>query len=84
MVLIMILHIRSKYTAVGRKEILIFFYMYFGEEVLAIFLDSAIIPTNSPVYAVSLRLGPSSPSRLRADLATPTRAGSGSPRSILA
>ncbi|GAA5991733.1 hypothetical protein JCM10908_001115 [Rhodotorula pacifica] len=51
MVIIMILHIRSKYTAVGRKEILIFFYMYFGEEILAIFLDSAIIPTSSPVYA---------------------------------
>ncbi|KAG0663541.1 Chitin synthase, class 7 [Rhodotorula mucilaginosa] len=50
MVIIMILHIRSKYTAVGRKEILIFFYMYFGEEILAIFLDSAIIPTSSPVY----------------------------------
>lgn len=53
MVFIMILHIRSKYTAVGRKEILIFFYMYFGEELLAIFLDSAIIPTSSPVYPVS-------------------------------
>ena len=52
MVIIMILHIRSKYTAVGRKEILIFFYMYFGEEILAIFLDSAIIPTSSPVYPV--------------------------------
>ncbi|POY72344.1 hypothetical protein BMF94_4646 [Rhodotorula taiwanensis] len=50
MVFVMILHIRSKYTAVGRKEILIFFYMYFGEELLAIFLDSAIIPTSSPVY----------------------------------
>ncbi|GAA5867797.1 hypothetical protein JCM3774_005855 [Rhodotorula dairenensis] len=50
MVIIMILHIRSKYTAVGRKEILIFFYMYFGEEILAIFLDSAIIPTSSSVY----------------------------------
>lgn len=54
MVLIMILHVRSKYTAVGRKEILIFFYMYFGEELLAIFLDSSIIPTSSDVYAVRL------------------------------
>jgi len=52
MVTIMILHIRSKYTAVGRKEILVFFYMYFLEELLAIFLDSAIIPPSSDVYAV--------------------------------
>lgn len=28
MSLVMIFHIRSKYTAVGRKEILIFFYLY--------------------------------------------------------
>lgn len=60
MVVIMILHIRSKYTAVGRKEILCFFYMYFLEELLAIFLDSAIIPPSSDVYAVR----PSSPSLL--------------------
>ncbi|GAA6046989.1 hypothetical protein JCM3770_003466 [Rhodotorula araucariae] len=51
MVAIMILHIRSKYTAVGRKEILVFFWMYFLEEILAIFLDSAIIPPSSDVYA---------------------------------
>ncbi|GAA6029157.1 hypothetical protein JCM8097_001628 [Rhodosporidiobolus ruineniae] len=50
MVIIMILHIRSKYTAVGRKEILIFFYIYFIEELIAIFLDSSIIPSSSSVY----------------------------------
>ncbi|GAA5975017.1 hypothetical protein JCM11641_006804 [Rhodosporidiobolus odoratus] len=50
MVIIMVLHIRSKYTAVGRKEILIFFYCYFLVELLAIFLDSAIIPSSSNVY----------------------------------
>jgi hypothetical protein len=52
MVIIMILHIRSKYTAVGRKEILIFFYQYFLVELVAIFLDSSIIPSSSPVYQV--------------------------------
>lgn len=52
MVIIMILHIRSKYTAVGRKEILIFFYCYFLVELVAIFLDSSIIPSSSPVYQV--------------------------------
>lgn len=50
MTIIMILHIRSKYTAVGRKEIVLFFYMYAVAELLAIFLDSAVIPTASGVY----------------------------------
>lgn len=53
MVVIMILHVRSKYTAVGRTEIATFFYLYLGEEFLAIFLDSGIIPASSVVYAVS-------------------------------
>lgn len=47
---IMVYHIRSKYTAVGRKEICHFFYIYAFSELLAIFLDSAIIPTYSQVY----------------------------------
>ncbi|KAG8894606.1 Chitin synthase, class 7 [Tulasnella sp. 403] len=47
---IMIFHVRSKYTAVGRKEIVTFFYLYALIELLAIFLDSAIIPTASNVY----------------------------------
>jgi len=50
MTAIMILHIRSKYTAVGRKEIVTFFYLYAIIELLAIFLDSGIIPTASNVY----------------------------------
>ncbi|KAF8608387.1 hypothetical protein BDV93DRAFT_466717 [Ceratobasidium sp. AG-I] len=50
MTAIMIYHIRSKYTAVGRKEIVHFFYMFMIIELLAFFLDSAIIPTSSTVY----------------------------------
>ncbi|THU92600.1 hypothetical protein K435DRAFT_726093, partial [Dendrothele bispora CBS 962.96] len=50
MTIIMILHIRTKYTAVGRKEILTFFYLYAVIQLLAIFLDGGIIPTSSPVY----------------------------------
>lgn len=50
MTAIMVYHIRSKYTAVGRKEIVLFFYLYAISEILAIFLDSAIIPTYSPAY----------------------------------
>jgi hypothetical protein len=47
---IMIYHVRSKYTAVGRKEIVTFFYLYALIELLAIFLDSGIIPTANAVY----------------------------------
>jgi len=47
---IMIYHIRSKYTAVGRREIVMFFWLYAIIELLAIFLDSGIIPTASDVY----------------------------------
>ncbi|KAI0318010.1 chitin synthase III catalytic subunit [Amylostereum chailletii] len=50
MTAIMIYHIRSKYTAVGRKEIVMFFYLYALIELLAIFLDSNIIPTANAVY----------------------------------
>ncbi|KAF5347046.1 hypothetical protein D9758_011632 [Tetrapyrgos nigripes] len=50
MTIIMILHIRSKYTAVGRKEILTFFYLYAVIQLLAIFLDGAVIPTANAAY----------------------------------
>ncbi|KAJ6521397.1 chitin synthase III catalytic subunit-domain-containing protein [Mycena vulgaris] len=54
MTAIMILHIRSKYTAVGRKEIVTFFWLYALIELLAIFLDSGVIPTSNVVYTVRL------------------------------
>ncbi|KAF9560293.1 hypothetical protein CPC08DRAFT_480032 [Agrocybe pediades] len=50
MTAIMILHIRSKYTAVGRKEIVMFFWMYMVIEFLAMFLDSGVIPTANAAY----------------------------------
>ena len=40
--------------APGRKEIVLFFYIYAISEILAIFLDSAIIPTYSVVYPVGI------------------------------
>lgn len=70
MTAIMIIHIRSKYTAVGesaalvwssrrltpndvgRKEIVTFFWMYALIELLAMFLDSGIIPTDNVTYTV--------------------------------
>lgn len=53
MTLIMLFHVRSKYTAVGRKEMCLFFYIYMFVELLAIFLDSTVIPTSHAVYPVS-------------------------------
>ncbi|CDH50472.1 chitin synthase export chaperone [Lichtheimia corymbifera JMRC:FSU:9682] len=50
MVGFMIYHIRSKYTAVGRKEIVMFFYMYLLTLILEMLLLTGIIPISSPVY----------------------------------
>ncbi|KAI8885392.1 hypothetical protein K501DRAFT_246122 [Backusella circina FSU 941] len=50
MTAIMIYHIRSKYTAVGRKEIVMFFYFYMATTFLEMLLVTSIIPTSSPVY----------------------------------
>ncbi|KAL0080713.1 chitin synthase III catalytic subunit [Phycomyces blakesleeanus] len=50
MAAIMIYHIRSKYTAVGRKEIVMFFYLYMLTVFLEMLLITGIIPTSSPVY----------------------------------
>jgi hypothetical protein len=36
----------------GRKEIVMFFYLYAIIELMAIFLDSNIIPTANPAYLV--------------------------------
>lgn len=59
MTIIMITHIKSKYTAVGkisfdsfvgRKEMVQFFYSFFGCMLLEFLLVSNIIPFASPVY----------------------------------
>ena len=39
-------------SSIGRKEIVMFFYLYAIVEALALFLDSAVIPTSSSVYPV--------------------------------
>lgn len=71
MAAIMIYHIRSKYTAVGnkrilihpasmlilylgRKEIVMFFYLYMITTFLEMLLVTGIIPTSSPVYPVCI------------------------------
>ncbi|KAG0314932.1 Chitin synthase, class 7 [Dissophora globulifera] len=50
MTAIMIYHIRSKYTAVGRKEIIMFFYLFMLVTIMELLLISGIIPTSSNVY----------------------------------
>ena len=63
MTIIMVMHIRSKYTAVGRKEMVFFFYLYALLELLAIFLDTAIIPFSSPVFPVGASMRASAATR---------------------
>ncbi|ORZ02564.1 chitin synthase III catalytic subunit-domain-containing protein [Syncephalastrum racemosum] len=55
MTAIMIYHIRSKYTAVGRKEIVLFFYLYMITVFLEMLLIGDIIPSSSTAYP-SLRI----------------------------
>ncbi|KAJ3063642.1 Chitin synthase, class 7, partial [Podochytrium sp. JEL0797] len=50
MTLIMIYYIRSKYTAVGRKEIVMFFYMYAATLIIDFLLIGTIIPPASVAY----------------------------------
>ncbi len=50
MTAIMLWHVHSKYTAVGRKEMLVFLYTYGVSEFLVMFLDSAVIPTHIKAY----------------------------------
>ena len=50
MTLIMIFNIRSKYTAVGRKEIVMFFYLYLIDTILEFFLISNIIPAGTSAF----------------------------------
>jgi hypothetical protein len=47
---IMISHIKFKYTAVGRKEIVMFFYMFAATILVDFFVISGIIPFSSSVY----------------------------------
>lgn len=51
MTAIMIFHVRSKFTAVGRKEILTFFYIYMVLTAISLVLDAGVIDaTNSGAF----------------------------------
>ncbi|KAI9883100.1 MAG: Chitin synthase, class 7 [Watsoniomyces obsoletus] len=50
MTAIMLIHVRSKYTAVGRKEIITFFYLYMLLTFCSLILDSGVTAPGSVVY----------------------------------
>jgi len=50
MAFIMIIHIKSKYTAVGRKEVVMFFYTYLLYIVVEMVASSGIIPMYKDYY----------------------------------
>ncbi len=54
MTAVMICHIKSKYTAVGRKEMVMFFYLFAIDMLLEFLLVSNLIPVASVAYPVSL------------------------------
>ncbi|KAK7420312.1 Chitin synthase, class 7 [Neonectria magnoliae] len=62
MTVIMILHVRSKFTAVGRKEILSFFYLYMLLTCVSLIVDAGVAPPGSDPYPyfVSIQNGFSS------------------------
>ncbi|KAI0127276.1 chitin synthase III catalytic subunit [Xylariales sp. AK1849] len=50
MTVVMILHIRGKFTAVGRKEILAFFYFYMLLSFFSLCVDAGVVPPGSSPY----------------------------------
>ncbi|KAI0880764.1 chitin synthase export chaperone [Annulohypoxylon maeteangense] len=50
MTVVMILHIRGKFTAVGRKEILAFFYFYMLLSFFSLLVDAGVVPPGSDPY----------------------------------
>ncbi|KAB5518002.1 chitin synthase III catalytic subunit [Coniochaeta sp. 2T2.1] len=50
MTVVMVLHVRGKFTAVGRKEITTFFYLYMLLTFLSLCIDAGVIPPGSAPY----------------------------------
>lgn len=57
--LIIIFNVRAKFTAIGRTEMLVFFYLYIGLIVSSLVVDCGVSPPSSDSYAyfVSVQLG---------------------------
>jgi hypothetical protein len=50
MTVVMIIHVRSKFTAVGRKEITSFFYIYMLLTIVSLILDAGVAAPGSAAY----------------------------------
>ncbi|KAF1832624.1 hypothetical protein BDW02DRAFT_570810 [Decorospora gaudefroyi] len=50
MTVVMIIHVRSKFTAVGRKEITSFFYIYLLLTIISLVLDAGVAAPGSAAY----------------------------------
>jgi Chitin synthase export chaperone len=50
MTVIMVLHVRGKFTAVGRKEITTFFYLYILLTFISLCVDAGVVPPGSGPY----------------------------------
>ncbi|KAH8843703.1 Chitin synthase, class 7 [Pyricularia oryzae] len=50
MTVVMVLHVRGKFTAVGRKEILNFFYFYMLLTFISLCVDAGVVPPGSGPY----------------------------------
>ncbi|KEZ45253.1 Chitin synthase export chaperone [Scedosporium apiospermum] len=50
MTVIMVLHVRGKFTAVGRKEITTFFYLYMLLTFISLCVDAGVVPQGSDAY----------------------------------
>jgi len=59
MTTLMIIHVRSKYTAVGRREMVMFFYLYLLLTVVEMLLVSGIVPlvSNTYIYMTGIHTG---------------------------
>ena len=59
MTVFMVIHVRSKFTAVGRKEITTFFYIYMLLTVFSLILDAGVVPPGSSAlpYFVAVQIG---------------------------
>lgn len=59
MTIIMIIHVRSKFTAVGRKEITTFFYLYLILTVFSLIIDAGVVPPGAAAlpYFVAVQIG---------------------------
>ncbi|KAJ9239177.1 hypothetical protein DTO169E5_4467 [Paecilomyces variotii] len=59
MTAIMILHVRSKFTAVGRKEIMTFFYIYMALTIFSLIIDAGVVPPGSGPfpYFAAIQIG---------------------------